>query len=75
MLGWSVRVLRDHDRVSVSDVSARYGDRPISVELADTVAAIVAVTDRACEQHLDAEYAELCRALVDRLARVKRDGR
>ena len=40
------------------------------VELGDTVAAIVAVTDRACEQHLDEEYAELCRSLVDRLARV-----
>lgn len=32
------------------------------------MAAIVAVTDLACEQHLDREYAELCRSLVDRLA-------
>lgn len=63
-------MLRDHGWVSVSDVSARYGNRPIPVELADTVAAIVAATDRACEQHLDAEYADLCRSLVDRLARV-----
>ena len=53
MLGWSVRVLRDHDRVSVSDVSAQDRNRPIPAGLADTVAAIVAVTDRACEQHLD----------------------
>jgi len=35
------------------------------------VAVIVAVTDLACEQHLDAEYAELCRLLVDRLARLR----
>lgn len=33
------------------------------------MAAIVAVTDQACEQHLDGEYAELCRSLVGRLAR------
>ncbi len=67
---WSVRVLRDHDWVSFSDVPARYGNRPIPIELADKVAAIVAVTDSACEQHLDAEYAKLCRSLVERLARV-----
>lgn len=43
----------------------------MSVGLGKTVAAIVAVTDRACEQHLDGEYAELCRSLVDRLARKR----
>lgn len=39
------------------------------VGLDETVAAIVTVTDPACEQHLDGEYAELCRSLVGRLAR------
>ena len=43
----------------------------MSVGLGETVAAIVAVTDLACEQHLDGEYAELCRSLVDRLARKR----
>ena len=56
--------------MSVSEVSALDGDGTVPVELGDTVAAIVAVTDRSCEQHLDVEYAELCRSLVDRLARV-----
>jgi len=44
--------------MSFSDVSALDGDGTVPVELGDMVAAIVAVTDRACEQHLDAEYAE-----------------
>ena len=63
-------MLRDHGRVSVSDVSAQEAELTVPVGLGETVAAIVAVTDRACEQHLDGEYSELCRALVDRLARV-----
>ena len=33
------------------------------------VAAIVAITDATCDAHLDAEYAELCRRLLARLAR------
>ena len=41
------------------------------VGLGETVAAIVAVTDLACERHLDGEYAELCRSLVGRLARKR----
>ena len=64
-------MLRDHIQVSVSDVSARDGDRSAPVGLDETLAAIVAVTDRACEQHLDAEYAELCRSPVDRPARLR----
>lgn len=39
--------------------------------LGETVAADLAVTDLACEEHLDGEYAELCRSLVDRLARKR----
>lgn len=41
------------------------------VGLGETVAAIVAVTDLACERHLDGEYAELSRSLVGRLARKR----
>ena len=37
----------------------------------ERVSAIVAVTDPACDQHLDGEYAELCRSLVGRLARKR----
>ena len=32
---------------------------------------IIAATDRLCTEHLDAEYAELCRKLVDELARKR----
>lgn len=32
---------------------------------------VMAVTDAVCEQHLDAEYAELCRRVVGRLARKR----
>ena len=32
---------------------------------------IIAVTDAFCEQHLDAEYAELCRRVVGRLRRKR----
>jgi hypothetical protein len=35
------------------------------------VGEILAITDRLCWQHLDAEYAELCRRLVAKLARKR----
>jgi hypothetical protein len=57
--------------MSVSGVSAQDEDRTVPVGLGETVGAIVAVTDRVCEHHLDGEYAELCRSLVDRLARMQ----
>ena len=41
------------------------------IALRERVSAIVAVTDLVCDQHLDAEYAELCRALIGRLARER----
>ena len=56
--------------MSVADVPGQVGSRTAAIGLDATVAAIVAVTDRACEQHLDGEYAELCRVLVGRLARL-----
>jgi hypothetical protein len=34
-------------------------------------ALIIAVSDQVCEEHLDLEYAELCRLLVARLARKR----
>lgn len=57
--------------MTVSGVSAQDGDRTVPVGLGETAGAIVAVTDRACEQHLDGEYGELCRLLIDRLARMR----
>ncbi len=39
--------------------------------LRNQVEAIFALTDEFCSQHLDAEYAELCRKLVAKLARKR----
>lgn len=39
--------------------------------LRDDVAQVVSLTDAFCADHLDAEYAELCRHLVARLARKR----
>ena len=57
--------------MSTPDVSAREPDRTVPIASRETVAAILAVTDPVCEQHLDGEYAELCRTLVARLARKR----
>ncbi len=38
------------------------------IALRERVAAIVAVTDKVCHEHIDAEYASLCRTLAVRLA-------
>lgn len=43
----------------------------LPVALREVVAAILAITDSVCEQHLDREYAQLCRSLVGRLARKR----
>lgn len=43
----------------------------VPVDLRPVVGEIVALTDRACAECLDAEYAELCRRLVARLARKR----
>jgi hypothetical protein len=55
----SVRALRNHGLVSVSDVSARDGDRNVSVALGATVAAIVVATDLAWEHVLQGEVRRL----------------
>lgn len=39
--------------------------------LRERVAGILAVTDEACEAHLDGEYAQCCRVLIGRLARKR----
>jgi hypothetical protein len=46
-------------------------DRTVPIALRERVAAITEITDRVCEQHLDAEYAGLCRTLSVRLARKR----
>ena len=48
-------------------------DEGLEVPLArrGDVGEIVAVTDRFCSEHLDAEYASLCRKLVAKLARKR----
>lgn len=43
----------------------------VPVDLRPVVGEIVAMTDRSCAECLDAEYAELCRRLVARLARKR----
>jgi Domain of unknown function (DUF6398) len=49
------------------------GDRELRVPkaLRGNVGEILAITDRLCWEHLDAEYAELCRQLVAKLARKR----
>lgn len=56
--------------MSESDVS-RTEDRTVPLALRERVAAIATVTDLVCEQHLDVEYAALCRTLTVRLARKR----
>lgn len=43
----------------------------VPAALRPVVGAIVAITHRFCAEHLDTEYAELCRRLVARLARKR----
>jgi hypothetical protein len=43
----------------------------VPLALRDEVVEICALTDRFCGEHLDAEYASLCRALVAKLARKR----
>ena len=43
----------------------------IPAALRDRARAILAITDQACSQHLDDEYARVCRQLVGRLARKR----
>lgn len=43
----------------------------VPLALRDEVGEICALTDRFCGEHLDAEYASLCRALVAKLARKR----
>jgi len=44
---------------------------PAASSAADAAAAIIELTDRICTSHLDAEYAELCRKLIGKLARKR----
>jgi hypothetical protein len=57
--------------MSGSDVIPPNDDRTIPVALRERVADITEITDRICEQYLDAEYAGLCRTLTVRLARKR----
>jgi hypothetical protein len=43
----------------------------VPVSMRPYVDQILALTDAVCEQHLDSEYAELCRRVVGRLARKR----
>jgi hypothetical protein len=57
--------------MSESDVFPRNEDRTVPPALRERVATIVAIIDLVCEQHLDGEYAVLCRTLTVRLARKR----
>jgi hypothetical protein len=50
---------------------AAHGELRIPTALRGHVGEILAITDRVCLEHLDAEYAELCRRLVAKLARKR----
>lgn len=52
-------------------MSDRVAELRIPVALRPRAAIIIDATDRFCAEHLDAEYAELCRRLVARLARKR----
>jgi hypothetical protein len=43
----------------------------IPAALRDRTREILAITDQACAEHLDDEYANVCRHLVGRLARKR----
>ncbi len=43
----------------------------IPAELRPRVSEVLAITDEVCAAHLDAEYSELCRVLIGRLARKR----
>lgn len=53
------------DAVSRNDFST------VPLALCERVSVIMAITDLVCEQHLDDEYAALCRTLTGRLARKR----
>lgn len=57
--------------MSESDVVPRNDVRAVPLRLRERVAAITAIIDLVCEQHLDDEYAALCRTLTVRLARKR----
>ena len=57
--------------MSDSEVVPRHDDRTVPVASRERVAAVTLITDRVCEEHLDDEYAELCRTLTIRLARKR----
>ena len=57
--------------MSEPDLVPRQDDRTVPIALRGRVATITAVTDRVCEEHLDNEYAVLCRTLTVRLARKR----
>jgi len=52
-------------------MSDRLAGLRVPTSLVPRVTDIVETTDRFCAEHLDAEYAELCRQLVGRLARKR----
>jgi len=52
-------------------VSDRIADLKIPPALLPRATAVVETTDRFCAEHLDLEYAELCRRLIGRLARKR----
>jgi hypothetical protein len=57
--------------MSESDVVSPNDDRTVPFALRERVAAITTITDLVCQQHLDDEYAALCRTLAARLARKR----
>jgi hypothetical protein len=52
-------------------MSASRGELRVPVAMRSVVDEILVISDRFCTDHLDAEYADLCRRLVTKLARKR----
>jgi hypothetical protein len=53
------------------DMSATSRELRVPKALREQVSEILAITDQFCDEHLDAEYASLCRQMVAKLARKR----
>ena len=52
-------------------MQAADGELRVPTAMRGQVGEILAITDRVCSEHLDAEYGEICRRLVAKLARKR----
>jgi hypothetical protein len=65
---FAVMVAREREEI---DMGATGSELRVPAALRSDVGEILAITDQFCTEHLDAEYAALCRQLVAKLARKR----